>query len=88
MMSDVPFGVFLSGGIDSSTNVALMSRLMTRPVDTFTVAIKGQDNFNEFQYARQIVKEFNGLAVAVSMVTVTLELILTSSAVFGIPPAP
>ncbi len=58
MMSDVPFGVFLSGGIDSSTNVALMSRLMTRPVDTFTVAINGQDNFNEFQFARQIVKEY------------------------------
>jgi len=58
MMSDVPFGVFLSGGIDSSTNVALMSELMTRPVDTFTVAIKGQENFNEFQYARQIVKQF------------------------------
>ena len=59
MMSDVPFGVFLSGGIDSSTNVALMSRLMTRPVDTFTVGIKGQEDVNEFQYARQIVKQFN-----------------------------
>jgi asparagine synthase (glutamine-hydrolysing) len=54
MMSDVPFGVFLSGGIDSSTNVALMSQLMNRPVDTFSVAIEGQEEFNEFQYARQI----------------------------------
>ncbi len=59
MMSDVPFGVFLSGGLDSSTNVALMSQLMTRPVDTFSVAISGQSNFNEFGYARQIAKEFN-----------------------------
>ena len=58
MMSDVPFGVFLSGGLDSSTNVALMSQLMTRPVDTFSVAIDGQNNFNEFAYARQIAKEF------------------------------
>lgn len=58
MMSDVPFGVFLSGGIDSSTNVALMSQLMDRPVDTFSVAIEGQKNVNEFSYARQIAKEF------------------------------
>ena len=58
MMSDVPFGVFLSGGIDSSTNVALMSKLMTRPVDTFSVAIEGQDKTNEFSYARQIAKQF------------------------------
>ena len=58
MMSDVPFGVFLSGGIDSSTNVALMSKLMTRPVDTFSVAIRGQERVNEFGYARQISKHF------------------------------
>ena len=58
MMSDVPFGVFLSGGIDSSTNVALMSELMDRPVDTFSVAIEGQEEVNEFAYARQIAKEF------------------------------
>jgi asparagine synthase (glutamine-hydrolysing) len=54
MMSDVPFGVFLSGGIDSSANVAFMSELMDRPVDTFTVAIQGQEDTNEFQWARRI----------------------------------
>jgi asparagine synthase (glutamine-hydrolysing) len=58
MMSDVPFGVFLSGGIDSSANVAFMSRLMDRPVDTFTVAIQGQEDTNEFQWARKISKLF------------------------------
>lgn len=54
MMSDVPFGVFLSGGIDSSTNVALMSRLMNRPVDTFTVGFKDFQHLNELEYANQI----------------------------------
>lgn len=58
MMSDVPFGVFLSGGIDSSANVALMSRLMHRPVETFSVAIRGQEQTNEFRWARRIAGQF------------------------------
>ena len=58
MMSDVPFGVFLSGGIDSSTNVAMMTRLMDRPVDTFTVGFKDFQHLNELEYARQIQREF------------------------------
>jgi asparagine synthase (glutamine-hydrolysing) len=59
MMSDVPFGVFLSGGIDSSVNVALMSELMDRPVDTFTVGFKELEKYNELQYARQISTLFS-----------------------------
>lgn len=59
MMSDVPFGVFLSGGVDSSTNVALMDRIMNRPVDTFTVGFRNEEKYNELEYARQIAKEFN-----------------------------
>ena len=58
MMSDVPFGVFLSGGVDSSTNVALMSRLMDRPVDSFTVGFKDYAHLNELEYADQIAREF------------------------------
>lgn len=58
MMSDVPFGVFLSGGIDSSVNVALMAELMDRPIDTYTVGFKELEDFNELGYARQISKLF------------------------------
>ena len=58
MMSDVPFGVFLSGGIDSSTNVALMTRHMDRPVDTFTVGFKDFQHLNELDEARLVAKTF------------------------------
>ncbi len=58
MMSDVPFGVFLSGGVDSSANVALMARLMDRPVRTFSVGFKDHPSYNEFRYARRVAKLF------------------------------
>lgn len=58
MMADVPFGVFLSGGIDSSTNVALMSLSMNRPVETFTVGFRDFTYLNELEYARQVAREF------------------------------
>ncbi len=54
MMSDVPVGVFLSGGVDSSTNVALMSRLVDHPMNTFTIGFQGAEQFNEFEWARRI----------------------------------
>jgi len=58
MVSDVPFGVLLSGGVDSSMNVALMSELMTRPVTTFSIGYAGKEDFNEFQYARRISQRY------------------------------
>ncbi len=58
MMSDVPFGVFLSGGIDSSLNVALMSELMDRPVDTYTVGFKELKKYNELEYASLVSNLF------------------------------
>ena len=59
MVSDVPVGVFLSGGIDSSTNTALFSEFSNEPVKTFSIGFKGQESYNEFQYARKVAKLFN-----------------------------
>jgi asparagine synthase (glutamine-hydrolysing) len=58
MMADVPFGVFLSGGVDSSANVALMSELMTQPVRTFTVGFNDSEELNELESARSISQRF------------------------------
>jgi asparagine synthase (glutamine-hydrolysing) len=58
MMADVPFGVFLSGGVDSSANVALMSELVTQPVRTFTVGFHDSEELNELESARAISKRF------------------------------
>ena len=58
-VSDVPVGVFLSGGIDSSTNAALFSEGETRPVKTFSIGYQGeyQSYQNELHYARRMAQE-------------------------------
>jgi asparagine synthase (glutamine-hydrolysing) len=53
LMSDVPLGVFLSGGIDSSAIAALMARMIDRPLQTFSVAFKARA-YNELEYARTV----------------------------------
>ncbi len=58
MMSDVPFGVFLSGGLDSSLNVALMSEL-TDKVSTFTVAFHDGPEYNELAWARKVAQIYD-----------------------------
>jgi asparagine synthase (glutamine-hydrolysing) len=56
MVSDVPLGAFLSGGLDSSLIVAIMSRLTSEPVKTLSVGFEGPQSHNELPFARHMAE--------------------------------
>ena len=58
LVSDVPLGAFLSGGIDSSLMVHYMASASRKPVQTFSVRFNAKDGYDESAYARQVAKQF------------------------------
>src|SRR6266566_1270844 len=91
MISDVPLGVFLSGGVDSPILTGLMAEVTSHPVKTFTVTFTGKDVefYNEAEQARAVAKRFctehHEIAVDISDPLEMLELLGSFDQPFGNP---
>lgn len=59
LVSDVPVGCFLSGGVDSSAVLALMRKVTDRPLYTYSVGFENAERYDERQFARQIAEQFS-----------------------------
>ncbi len=59
LISDVPLGAFLSGGLDSTLIVGLMSRILDRPVRTFSIGFENHPEYDETRYAEEAARAFS-----------------------------
>lgn len=74
LRSDVPFGAFLSGGIDSSSVVGMMSGLLDNQVETFSIGFHDR-SYNELEYAGQVARHFNTLHTEHILVPSVIDLV-------------
>lgn len=84
LISDVPFGAFLSGGVDSGLTVALMAGKLSEPVRTFSIGLTGEPN-DETPYARLVAQKFQTQHEEFQVSPEGLTLIPKLSAHFGEP---
>jgi asparagine synthase (glutamine-hydrolysing) len=91
LVADVPLGAFLSGGLDSSLIVAIMSRLMSQPVKTLSVGFEGPQSHDERPFARRLAEhcrtDHHEITLKPDVVSSVHELVRYADEPFGITSA-
>lgn len=91
LIAEVPLGAFLSGGIDSSAVVAVMSQLKSAPVKTFAIGFEGPKTHNELPYARLLAERYrtdhHEFLVKPDIVEIVQEIVSFADEPFGISSA-
>jgi asparagine synthase (glutamine-hydrolysing) len=75
LIADVPVGILLSGGIDSSLVTAMAARVSTKPVKTFTISFPGHGAYDEGPYARLVAQHFGTQHTELAAEPATVELL-------------
>ncbi len=75
MIADVPIGILLSGGIDSSLITAMAAHISSKPVKTFTISFPGHGAYDEAPYARLVARHFGTEHIEMAAEPATVELL-------------